>query len=114
MLNAKKRSLQMMYAVIETGGKQYRVSHGEKLKIELLPVQEGDEFNFDKILMIAEDSNIQVGKPYVEKARVAAKVVRHGRGDKIRIVKMRRRKNSRRINGHRQHFTEVEITSISA
>ena len=104
----------MMYAVIETGGKQYRVSQGEKLKIELLPVSEGEDINFDKILMVAQNTQVSVGKPYVEKARVDAKVLRHGRGDKIRIVKMRRRKNSRRVNGHRQHFTEIQITNISA
>jgi large subunit ribosomal protein L21 len=102
-----------MYAVIQTGGKQYRVAEGNKLMVEKIFVEEGESFQFDKVLMVAKGENIVLGKPFIEQATVNAKVIRHGRGEKIRIVKMRRRKNSRRITGHRQSFTEVEIIGIS-
>lgn len=103
-----------MYAVIQTGGKQYRVAPGVKLKVEKMIANEGDSIQFDKVLMVAEGEKVTLGKPFLENMMVNAKVVRHGRGEKIRIVKMRRRKNSRRTTGHRQYFTEVEVTGISA
>ncbi len=101
-----------MYAVIKTGGKQYRVSAGDKLNVETLPVEAGGEVRFDQVLMLAEGENIDVGAPYVDGARVTAKVIEHGRGDKIRIVKFKRRKHYRRTMGHRQNYTRVEITGV--
>ncbi len=101
-----------MYAVIKTGGKQYRVSAGDKLNVETLPVEAGGEVQFDQVLMLAEGENIDVGAPYVDGARVTAKVIEHGRGDKIRIVKFKRRKHYRRTMGHRQNYTRVEITGV--
>lgn len=101
-----------MYAVIKTGGKQYRVSAGDKLNIETLPVETGGDVQFDQVLMLAEGENIDVGAPYVDGARVTAKVIEHGRGDKIRIVKFKRRKHYRRTMGHRQNYTRVEITGV--
>ena len=104
-----------MYAVIVTGGKQYRVAEGEKLKIEKLELDAGANVTFDQVLMVAnKDCQIQIGKPYLSSAKVTAEVIKQGRGKKVRIVKMRRRKNSRRQAGHRQSFTEVKITGISA
>jgi len=101
-----------MYAVIKTGGKQYRVSAGDKLNVETLPVETGGDVQFDQVLMLAEGENIDVGAPYVDGARVTAKVIEHGRGDKIRIVKFKRRKHYRRTMGHRQNYTRVEITGV--
>lgn len=104
----------MMYAVIQTGGKQYKVAQGNKLKIEKLEAQEGETVVLDRVLMLSDGKQVTIGKPLISNAKVEAKVVRQGRGEKIRIVKFRRRKNSRRITGHRQYFTEVEIIGISA
>lgn len=100
-----------MYAVIKTGGKQYRVAVGDKLKVESLQAEEGDQITLDNVLMIADGENIEVGTPTVGKT-VEAKVLGNGRGKKLRIVKFRRRQNSRTRTGHRQNFTELEITSI--
>ena len=100
-----------MYAVIESGGKQYRVSVGERLKVESLKLDAGSTLNLDKVLFLADGDAIEVGTPYVG-SHVVAKVVGHGRGEKIRILKLRRRKNSRQRAGHRQNFTELEIVSI--
>ncbi|MEQ8495198.1 MAG: 50S ribosomal protein L21, partial [Gammaproteobacteria bacterium] len=94
-----------MYAVIKTGGKQYRVSAGDKLNVETLPVEAGGEVQFDQVLMVADGEDIAVGAPFVDGARVTAKVVEHGRGEKIRIVKFKRRKHYRRTMGHRQNYT---------
>jgi len=102
-----------MYAVIESGGKQHRVEPGEVLKLEQLDVEEGGKISFDKVLMIGDGSDLKIGKPYVEGGKVTAEVVSHGRHDKIRIIKFRRRKNYRRRAGHRQYFTEVKISEIS-
>jgi large subunit ribosomal protein L21 len=102
-----------MYAVIQSGGKQYRVAVGDKLKVESLKVEEGDNIDLDKVLMVADGENLQVGTPVLD-ASVQATVVGHGRGDKIKILKLRRRQNSRTRGGHRQNFTELEITGISA
>ena len=101
-----------MYAVISTGGKQYRVSEGETLKVEKLPVVEGDTVAFEQVLMVAEGDNVTVGAPYVAGGKVTATVKAQGRGDKIKIVKFRRRKHYRKHQGHRQHYTELQITGI--
>jgi large subunit ribosomal protein L21 len=100
-----------MYAVIKTGGKQYRVAVGDKLKVESIQAEEGDQITLDHVLMIADGDKIEVGTPTVGKT-VEAKVLGNGRGKKLRIVKFRRRQNSRTRTGHRQNFTELEITSI--
>jgi len=100
-----------MYAVIETGGKQYRVAIGDKLKVEKLTATEGDSVNLDRVLMIADGDDVTVGSPLVE-SPVTATVVSHGKKDKIKVFKMKRRKNYRRTQGHRQAYTEIEITGI--
>jgi large subunit ribosomal protein L21 len=105
--------IQSMYAVIESGGKQHRVEPGEVLKLEKLNVDEGSTVDFDKVMMIGEGESVQIGTPYVEGGKVTAEVVRHGRSDKITIIKMKRRKNYRRQAGHRQYYTEVKIKEIS-
>jgi large subunit ribosomal protein L21 len=103
-----------MYAVIVTGGKQYRVMQGEVLRVELLPAEVGSSINFDQVLLVGQGDSITVGAPTVAGATVAATIKAHGRADKIRIVKFRRRKHFRKETGHRQHYTEVEITGINA
>ncbi len=103
-----------MYAVIVTGGKQYRVAEGQKLRVEKLETQEGQVIEFDKVLMAGAGENVKVGVPFLKDGIVTATVVSHGRGKKIRIIKFRRRKNSRKQMGHRQDFTEVKIEKISA
>ena len=102
-----------MYAVIKTGGKQYRVSPGDKLRVESLAVAEGESVNFDQILMVSDGNNVSIGNPHLSDAVVTGKVVNHGRGDKVRIVKFRRRKHHRKQMGHRQNYTELEIVSIN-
>ncbi|MEY4599592.1 MAG: ribosomal protein [Pseudomonadota bacterium] len=102
-----------MYAVVKTGGKQYRVSAGTKIKVEQLTADVGSEVTLDQVLMIAEDGNVKLGAPLVAGAAVKAKVLSQGRGDKVRIYKMRRRKHYRKSQGHRQNFTELEITGIA-
>ncbi len=101
-----------MYAVIKTGGKQYRVAVGDKLKVEKLTAEEGSTVELDQVLMVSDDKDIQVGAPLLEGVSVSALVKSHGRGKKIKIVKIRRRKHSRTQMGHRQDYTELEITSI--
>lgn len=103
-----------MYAVIMTGGKQYRVQEGQQLKVESLALEEGQAIDFDNVLMVADGDNVKVGQPYVSGAKVTASVVDHGRGKKIKIVKFRRRKHSRTQMGHRQNFTEIKIEKIQA
>jgi large subunit ribosomal protein L21 len=103
-----------MYAVIHTGGKQYRVKPGELLKVETLIAEEGQEVEFDKVLLVQTDSGIKVGKPYLEGGKVTATVTQHGRHPKIKILKFRRRKHHMKQAGHRQNFTEVKITGITA
>ena len=100
-----------MYAVVKTGGKQYRVAVGDKLKVERLQAEDGDKVTLDNVLMIADGDSIEVGTPILNKT-VEATVVGNGRGKKLRIVKFRRRQNSRTRTGHRQNFTELEITGI--
>jgi large subunit ribosomal protein L21 len=104
-----------MYAVIKTGGKQYRVREGQTLKIESLEANAGDSVVFDKVMMVGEGADVKVGAPLVEGAKVAGTVVSNGRGKKVTIIKFRRRKNrSKTKQGHRQNYTEVEIGKISA
>ncbi|PQA43950.1 50S ribosomal protein L21 [Amnimonas aquatica] len=103
-----------MYAVIKSGGKQHRVVEGERLKVELLAVEPGQTITFEDVLLVANGDNIQVGTPVVAGAKVTAEVVAHGRHDKVRIVKFRRRKHYRKQAGHRQYYTELKITGISA
>jgi large subunit ribosomal protein L21 len=103
-----------MYAVIKTGGKQYRVAVGDKLKVETLPVEVGGDIQLDQVLMVADGEVVSTGMPILDQAKVNATVVAHGRHDKVRIFKMRRRKHYRKQQGHRQNYTEIEITGISA
>ncbi len=103
-----------MYAVIESGGKQHRVVEGETLRLEKLEAATGDTIGFDKVLMVASGDDVKVGAPYVAGGRVNAEIVGHGRGDKVKIIKFRRRKHHRKQMGHRQWFTEVKITGIDA
>jgi large subunit ribosomal protein L21 len=100
-----------MYAVVKTGGKQYRVAVGDKLKVESLDAQEGDKITLDHVLMIGDGDSVEVGTPTLDKT-VEATVLSNGRGKKLRIVKFRRRQNSRTRTGHRQNYTELEITAI--
>jgi len=102
-----------MYAVIKTGGKQYRVMQGETLRVEKLEADVGAAVTFDQVLLVGEGEGITVGTPLVAGASVAATVKAQGRGDKVRIIKFRRRKHHMKQQGHRQYYTEVEITSIS-
>lgn len=102
-----------MYAVIKTGGKQYKVTQGDTIRVERLPAAEGDTIAFDKVLMIADGDKVQLGAPIIEGTTVSANVVKHGRGKKIEIIKFRRRKHYRKQAGHRQDYTEVEITAIA-
>lgn len=103
-----------MYAVIVTGGKQYRVVQGDKVRVEKLDAAEGDSVELDKVLMVADGDDIKIGAPFVDGGKVTAKVNAHGRGDKVEIIKFRRRKHHMKRQGHRQAFTELEITGISA
>lgn len=103
-----------MYAVIQTGGKQYRVSEGDIVKVEKLTAEEGASIDFDQILMVADGDNIKVGTPYVAGGRVTATIASHGRAKKVKIIKFRRRKHHMKQMGHRQSFTALKITSISA
>ena len=102
-----------MYAVIKSGGKQHRVEPGEILRIEKLDLSEGDKIDFDEVMLVGDDKDVQIGSPYLEGSKVSAEVVGHGRGDKVTIIKMRRRKHYRRQAGHRQHYTEIKILDIA-
>jgi len=104
----------VMYAVIKTGGKQYRVETGNKIKIEQVPAEIGSEFITNQVLMLADGDKISIGKPLVNGAMVKATILGQGRHDKVRIFKMRRRKHYQKHQGHRQNYTEIQITSISA
>jgi len=103
-----------MYAVIKTGGKQHRVTVGEKLKVEKLVGEVGSEIVLDQVLMVADGDKVTIGAPMVSGASVKATVVSHGRSDKVMIFKMRRRKHYRKTQGHRQHYTEIQIQQIAA
>lgn len=102
-----------MYAVIQTGGKQYRVSEGLKLKVEKLDAAEGDSIELDKVLMVANGDDVKIGTPYVDGGKVTATVTSHGRGKKVKIIKFKRRKHHLKRQGHRQSYTELEITNIA-
>jgi large subunit ribosomal protein L21 len=103
-----------MYAVVKTGGKQYRVVAGEKIKVEQIPADVGAEITLDQVLMVGEGESVKIGAPLVTGAKVTAKVIAHGRHDKVNIFKMRRRKHYQKHQGHRQNYTELEIAGISA
>ena len=103
-----------MYAVIESGGKQHRVEEGETLKLEKLNIEVGASVDFDRVLLVANGEDVKIGAPVVEGAKVSAEIVSHGRGKKVRIMKFKRRKHHMKQMGHRQWFTEVKITGISA
>jgi large subunit ribosomal protein L21 len=102
-----------MYAVIETGGKQYRVAEGDKVRVEKLDAEAGSTIDLDKVLMVADGTSITVGKPFIEGTKVTAEVAGHGRADKVKIIKFRRRKHHLKRQGHRQWFTELKITGIA-
>jgi large subunit ribosomal protein L21 len=103
-----------MYAVFATGGKQYRASTGDILKIEKLNAEKGATVELDQVLMVGEGDDVKVGSPYLKGGKVTATVVEHGRGKKIRILKFKRRKHHMKKMGHRQDFTQIEITGIAA
>ena len=102
-----------MYAIMVTGGKQYRVMQGETLRVEKLDVEAGSEIKFDDVLMLGGSDGVKLGDA-LKGATVSAKVVGHGRADNVKIVKFRRRKHHRKQMGHRQHYTEIQITGINA
>ena len=101
-----------MYAVFRSGGKQYRASEGDRVRVERLDASEGDAVEFDQVLMVGDGAEVRLGSPLVEDSRVRGVVTAQARGKKIVVTKFKRRKNYKRMMGHRQHFTEVEITSI--
>ena len=103
-----------MYAVFVSGGKQHRVAEGDVVKLELLDSEPGSTIEFDQVLLVADGEDVKIGTPVVEGMKVHGEVVTHGRGEKIKIIKFRRRKHHRKQMGHRQYFTEVKITGISA
>jgi len=101
-----------MYAVVKTGGKQYKVAAGEKVKVEQLPADVGSAITLDCVLMVGEGTDVRIGQPTVAGATVQATVVAHGRGQKVKIFKMRRRKHYQKHQGHRQNYTELSIDAI--
>ncbi len=103
-----------MYAIIETGGKQYRVSKDDVIYVEKLDAAEGDTFKFDKVLIVGDGKDVKVGAPYVSGAEVSGKIVKHGKAKKVTVFIYRPKKDSKRKLGHRQQFTKVEITAIKA
>ena len=103
-----------MYAVIKTGGKQYRVCAGQKLKIEQIPADIGQEISLDQVLSVGEGESLQIGAPFVAGASVRATVLAQGRHDKVKIFKMRRRKHYQKRQGHRQNYTEIRIDAVAA
>ncbi|GLT22475.1 MULTISPECIES: 50S ribosomal protein L21 [Zoogloea] len=103
-----------MYAVIKTGGKQYRVTVGEKLKVEQIPADVDSQITIDQVFMVGEGESVKIGTPVVAGATVTATVVSHGRHDKVKIFKMRRRKHYQKHQGHRQNYTELRIEAITA
>lgn len=103
-----------MYAVIKTGGKQYKVAAGDKIRVEQMPADIGAEITIDQVLAVGAGDQLSVGAPLVSGATVSATVLSHGRHDKVRIFKMRRRKHYRKSQGHRQYYTEVQIAGITA
>jgi len=102
-----------MYAVVSTGGKQHRVTQGEVLRVEKLDAEEGASVELDKVLMIADGDKVNIGTPLVKGGKVTAVVKAHGRAKKVEIMKFRRRKHHQKRTGHRQYYTEIEVTGIS-
>ncbi|MCI6863957.1 MAG: 50S ribosomal protein L21 [Anaerobiospirillum succiniciproducens] len=102
-----------MYAVIFCGGKQHKVVEGEKLRVELLNKEQGSTVELDKVLLISDGTNVKVGTPYIDGAKVTATVLGEVAGEKVKIVKFRRRKHHQKVTGHRQWFTEIQITGIA-
>jgi large subunit ribosomal protein L21 len=102
-----------MYAVVQTGGKQYRVTEGATLRVEKIKADEGASVELDKVLMVGEGESVKIGAPYVEGGKVTATVKSHGRGKKVNILKFKRRKHHMKRQGHRQWYTELEITGIT-
>lgn len=103
-----------MYAVIKTGGKQYRVTEGDVLRVEKLNAEAGASVELDQVLMVTDGDDVKVGSPLLDGGKVSAEVVAHGRNRKIEVIKFKRRKNYHRKHGHRQHYTEIKITGIQA
>ena len=103
-----------MYAVFKTGGKQYRATTGDVLQVEKIEAEKGAEVELDQVLMVGEGEDVKIGTPYLKGGKVKATVVDHGRRDKIKVIKFKRRKNYRRQMGHRQYFTQIEITGIES
>jgi large subunit ribosomal protein L21 len=103
-----------MYAVIKTGGKQYRVSKGAVLRVEKLDAAAGDKVEFDQVLLVGEGKDVKIGTPYVEGSKVEATVQSEGRSRKIDVIKFKRRKNYQRFHGHRQAYSEIRVTDIVA
>ena len=102
-----------MYAVIKTGGKQHKVAEGEILKVEKLKASEGEPVDITDVLLIEKDGEVTLGSPFIEAAKVTAKILRHGKEDKVTIIKMKRRKDYRKKQGHRQNYSEIQIEQIS-
>lgn len=102
-----------MYAVIKSGGKQYRVKEGDVIKLEMFSGDIGSEFSFNEVLLLADGDNITCGSPFIEKASVKAEILSHGRHKKVKIIKFRRRKHHMKQMGHRQYYTQVKITALS-
>ena len=102
-----------MYAVIKTGGKQHKVAEGEILKVEKLKASEGEPVDITDMLLIEKDGEVTLGSPFIEGAKVTAKILRHGKEDKVTIIKMKRRKDYRKKQGHRQNYSEIQIEQIS-
>ena len=103
-----------MYAVFKTGGKQYRAATGDVIKVEKIEAEKGSTVELDQVLMVGEGEDVKIGAPFLEGSKVTAKVVDHVRREKIKIIKFKRRKNHRKQMGHRQYFTQIEITGIDA
>ena len=102
-----------MHAVFVTGGKQYRIQEGDKVRVERLPAEAGATVEFDRVLLLSDGADVQVGQPFVERGKITATVRGHGRAKKIKVLKFRRRKGYMRTQGHRQAYTELQITGIS-
>lgn len=103
-----------MYAIIETGGKQYRVAAGDKLRLEKIHAEEGEQVSFDKVILLGKDDGPLIGTPYIDGAVVTAKILEHGKDDKVIVFKYRRKKNYRKFRGHRQQYTLVEFDGIKS
>ena len=103
-----------MYAIFKTGGKQYRATTGDVIRVEKIDAEKGATIELDQVLMVGEGEDVKIGTPYVEGGKVTATVVDHGRRDKVKVIKFKRRKSYRRQMGHRQYFTQLEITGIDA